>query len=227
MRSILFIITIGLCMACASETEQKSLDKVAEIYDATTSYSKGFNSSMGQETVRKFTAKVSGSKLIDSLNPNVTSGNIALIVFDGFTEDEKTKYQTVDVELVNSKGDTLDYSYAVDILSKLHKKSEVFHTFSSSLIERKASQIDAIRNQEHIPPPIGDQLVARMSEYSDDFGTLIAYEPFGIAEVSDAEGAAYQFQSYLVFSSGKKIPYLVVVDIVPGKDKLDGFKFFD
>jgi hypothetical protein len=226
MRTLLILLLAILLTACASETEQKSLDKIAEIYDATTSYSKGFSSSVGQETIRKFTAKVSESKLIDSLNPNVTSSNIALLVFDGFNEDEKSKYKSIDVQLINKNGDTMNYSYPSDILNKLHAKSKVFYQFSNGLLENDALKIDELRNEKQIPQPVGTRILANLSNYSNSYGSLVAYQPFGIAEASDDLGGVYQFQANLVFSSGKRIPYMVVVDTSPERDKLEGFKFF-
>ena len=227
MKKLIIVFTTVLLVACASETEQKSLDRIAEIYDAKTSYSKGFSSAVGTETVRSFTAKISESDLIDSLNPNVTSANIALLVYEGFEEDEKEKYKQINVEMVNKKGDTADYSYPIPVLSKLSSKSKIFVIFSESLMNSNAEGIDEIRNEETIDKPVGERVMNAMSEYKQKYGALIAYEPFGIAEVSDEAGAAYQFQSNLVFSSGRKLPYLIVVDTSPEKNKLDGFRFFE
>lgn len=227
MKKLVLIIATAFLLGCASETEKNSLDRIADIYDAKTSYSKGFSSSAGTETVRNFTAKISESDLIDSLNPNVTSANIALLVYQGFEDDEKGKYNFINVEMLNKKGDTADYTYPLDVLKKLNRKSEVYTTFSQSLMDSDAATIDNIRNENSIAPPIGERIIITMGEYKEKYGSLIAYQPFGVAEVSDAQGAAYQFQSYLVFSSGKKIPYLVVVDTAPDLNKLEGFRFFE
>ncbi len=227
MKKLLLIIATGLIVACASESEQKSLDRIADIYDAKTSYSKGFNSAAGKETIRNFTAKISESDLIDSLNPNVTSSNIALLVYQGFEEDEKDKYNNIFVQMVNKKGDTADYTYPVPVLKKVAAKSPIFVAFSEGVLKGDGGKIDEIRNTNTIPDPIGEQLMVTITKYKSKYGSLIGYDPFGIAELSDEQGTAYQFQSYLVFSSGKKIPYLVNLDTAPENDKLDGFRFFE
>jgi len=227
MKKLLLIIaTVGL-LSCASESEQQSLDRIAEIYDAKTSYSKGFSSSAGKETIRNFTAKVSGSDLIDSLNPNVTSSNIALLVYQGFEEDEKDKYNNIFVQMVNKKGDTADYTYPIPVLKKVAAKSPVFNVFSESVMKGDDGKIDEIRDPESMPDPIGERLMITITKYKDKYGTIIDYEPFGIAELSDSKGAAYQFQSYMVFSSGKKIPYVVNIQTAPEHQKVYGFRFFE
>jgi hypothetical protein len=227
MKKLLLIIaTVGL-LSCASESEQQSLDRIAEIYDAKTSYSKGFSSSAGKETIRNFTAKVSGSDLIDSLNPNVTSSNIALLVYQGFEEDEKDKYNNIFVQMVNKKGDTADYTYPIPVLKKVAAKSPVFNVFSESVMKGDDGKIDEIRDPESMPDPIGERLMITITKYKDKYGSIIDYEPFGIAELSDSKGAAYQFQSYMVFSSGKKIPYVVNIQTAPEHQKVYGFRFFE
>tara|TARA_R110002074_G_scaffold209113_5_gene378052 strand:- start:1763 stop:2056 length:294 start_codon:yes stop_codon:yes gene_type:complete len=87
----LFFIAI-LMVGCASETQQKGLDEVAEIYDAKVSYSKGFSSSLGKKTVKRFNVKLSDSKSLDSLPIAESSANIALTVFKNFDDDEKNSY---------------------------------------------------------------------------------------------------------------------------------------
>ncbi len=227
MKKLLLLSNLVLLFACASETEQKSLDRIAEIYNAKTSYSKGFNSSAGTETIRNFTAKVSESELIDSLNPNVTSSNIALLVYQGFEENEKDKYNNIFVELINKKGDTVSYTYPIPVLAKVHEKSEIFTNFSESVLNGDMAIIDEIRNTQSIPEPIGAKLQSALTSYKNSYGSIISYEPFGVAEISIQNETAYQFQSYLIFSSGKKMPYLVAVNIAPGHMKLDAFKFFN
>ena len=227
MKKLLLIIATIALASCASESEQKSLDRIAEIYDAKTSYSKGFNSSAGKETIRNFTAKVSESDLIDSLNPNVTSANIALQVYLGFEEDEKDKYNNIFVEMVNKKGDTADYTYPVPAIKKVAVKSPVFEKFSESVMNGDGAKIDEIRDTESIPEPIGERLMITITKYKGKYGSIIGYDPFGVAELSDDKGAAYQFQSYLVFSSGKKIPYIVNLNTSPENQKVYGFRFFE
>lgn len=227
MKKAIIISFAALCFACASETEQKSLDRIADIYDGKTSYSKSFNSSTGKETIRSFKAKISESKLIDSLNPNVTSANIAVLVYDGFAEEEQDKYTGVDVEMINMAKDTASYTYPIDVVKKVHGKSLIFKSFSESLIDGDAKTIDEMRSLESIPEAVGGKVLNSITNLKNKYGSLIGYDPFGIAEISDAQGTAYQFQSYLIFSSGKKVPYIVIVDTNPEKNKIEGFRIFE
>jgi outer membrane PBP1 activator LpoA protein len=227
MKTLTNLALAIILVACASETEKQSLDLIADLYGAKTSYSKGINASTGEETIRKFNVVVSESKLIDSLAPTVTSANIALIVYESLNEEERKKYDIIDVELHNLKNDTVAYTYPTEILKKLQVKTSGYYDFSQSIVDGNFHKLDAMRDVSELPKPFATSVKAYVNNAEDLYGDLRSFERFGIAEMQDDKGSAYQFQGNFVFNSGKKIPYTYVVDILENKDKLIGFKFFD
>ncbi len=227
MKPLLLFFATLLLIGCASENEQKGLDKIAELYNAKTSYSKDLSSSAGKKTIRQFNVKVSESKLIDSLQPTVTSANIALLVFENMSKEEKNKYTAIDVELVNSKKDTAGYTYPIKVLEGLSPKAKTFRTFSESIVNGNFNTIESIKNKKHIPQAIAKGLKINIESKEKKYGKVKNYQPFGIAEMKDEFGTIIQFQGFFNFSNGKKTPYLVVIDQVPGKDEMIGFRLFE
>ena len=225
--------TITLCLiamlfaACASDSEKKSLDKIAEIYDAKTSYTKSFNRSVGTETMKSFNVKVSESAMIDSLAATVTTANIAMLVYEGLTAEEKNNYTIIDVELVNAKNDTVAYIYPLDVLKKISDKSTYYKTFSESVMNRSYTKIDDIKNAKDIPDPIGETIAKKMAYLEQEYGALQGYKPFGVAEQKNAAGqTAYQYQGIFVFKN-KNIPYLVTANADPKIEGFVGVRFFN
>ena len=219
----LLALTLG---SCVSENEQKGLDYIGSLYDATTSYSKSFDSELGSETLKKFNVKVSESNRIDTLQPTVTTANIAWLMYESFTEDEKKNYTHVDVELISTKNDTASYYYPVGLLETLSKKATTFKAFSQSLVDGDYTKIDALKDSTIFPDPIATGVKNKIDQMEKQLGNLIGFEPFGIGEGKDEVGTIYQFQGYLVFEQGAYKPYLVVVNVAEGKDKIIGFKIF-
>lgn len=213
-------------LSCVSENEQKGLDYIGSLYDAKTSYSKSIDSELGSETLKKFNVKVSESSRIDSLQPTVTTANIAWLMYESFTEDEKKSYTHVDVELISTKNDTASYYYPLELLETLSKKSSTFKAFSQSLVDGDYIKIEALKNNAALPDPLVITLQNKITQMEKQLGKLISYEPFGIGEGKDELGTIYQFQGYLVFEQGAYEPYLVVINAAEGKDKLIGFKIF-
>lgn len=227
MRSTIYLCLLAICfIACVSENEQKGLDYIADLYDAETSYSKSFNNSVGTKAMKKFNVKVSGSARIDTLEPTVTTANIAMLMFESFTEKEKGNYTHIDVELINSKNDTAAYYYPVDILEELSTKSNSYKQFSQSLVDNKFEVLDEIKDATHIPNKTEDGLKSKIRAMEQRWGKLRSYEPFGIAEATDDMGTIYQFQGYLIFGNGVRKPYFTVAEAQTDNHKLIGFRIF-
>ncbi len=225
MKPLIYFAVFLFLIGCASETEQKGLDDIAKLYNAKTSYSKGFNSSPGQETVRQFNVKVSESKLIDSLAPTVTSANIALLVYESLTKSEQEKYNGIEVELVNLKQDTAAYFYPREVLEKISKKSILYKEFSENLVTRDFKKIVPLLSTEILENSnIISGIEGKIKGDSERFGKLISYSPFGISEVADADYVMLQFQGFLNYYN-KRIPYFVNINDETGNDIILGFRF--
>ncbi len=227
MKSYILITFLTLLLVgCVSENEQKGLDQIAALYDAQTSYSKSFNSEMGSKTMKKFNVKISESKRIDTLEPTVTTANIAMLMYESFTQKEKSDYTHIDVELINSKNDTASYYYPVAVLEKISAKSKSFHAFSQSLVDHNFKEVDVIKDHVEIPSSVASGLKTKISTMENKLGKLKSFESFGVAEATDEKGTIFQFQGYLVFDDDVRKPYFTVTDATIGKDKLIGFRIF-
>lgn len=220
------ILTLVLMMSCVSENEQKGLDYIGALYGGETSYSKSFKSESGEESTRTFNVKIKASERIDTLEPTVTTSNIALLMYESFTEEEKEDYTHIDIELINKKNDTAGYYYPVNVLKSLSDKSKSYKIFSQSLVDKDYDKIDEIRNPDEIKQTASAGLEAYIDALEKKHGDLIGYEPFGIAEGKDDKGIIYQFQGYLLFENGQYQPYLVVLDAAEGEERLIGFRIF-
>ena len=100
--------------------------------------------------------------------------------------------------------------------------------FSNALVSKNTASISDILDPSQInlkKAPI-KSIEARIAYLEKSMGRIVSFEPFGIGEMKDEIGTAFQFQGYLVFNSGKRSPYTVNTDAGNGKDKLIGFRIF-
>ncbi|MCW8981531.1 MAG: hypothetical protein OQJ83_09085, partial [Altibacter sp.] len=152
--------------------------------------------------------------------------NIALLVFEGLSEEEKKSYSGISVDLINSKKDSASYFYPSELLESLVTKSGNFKRFSESIVAGDFGKLDALKSDADIPISIGEGVKKTIKNNEMIYGDLIAYQPFGVSEDRDEIGEIYQFQANLVFEKGT-IGYFVNVDKAEGKDKVIGFRFFE
>ena len=145
MKHSIIIIGALLLVSCASETEKKVLDDIAEIYNGDVSYSKSFVSNES-ENRRSFNVVIENSIMIDTLPPKVTASSAALLVYNVLTKEEKDTYTDIEVFLVNKQKDTISTYYAIDILAPINEKAKIFREFSQRLIDKKFDQLDELKN---------------------------------------------------------------------------------
>jgi len=226
MKHIITILGVLLLLSCASETEKKVLDDIAEVYSGDVSYSKSFVSNESEKRTT-FNVVIENSEMIDSLAPSVTTSNTALLVYDALTQDEKEGYTDIEVFLVNKHKDTASYYYKMDILAPISHKVKVFKDFSQRIVAKNFDKMDELKNNAEIPKSIAVNIKNGLAQTEKKHGSVKGYFPFGIAEETDEIGRIYQFQSYLLFEDGYKLNYLVVIDVAKDKDKIIGYKFFN
>lgn len=226
MKQIITMLGALLLLSCASETEKKVLDEIAEVYNADVSYSKSFVSNTNEKRTT-FNVVVENSEMIDTLAPSVTTSNTALLVYDALTEDEKENYTDIEVFLVNKNKDTASYYYKMDVLAPISHKAKVFNDFSQRIVDKNYDQMDTLKSNADIPKSIAVNIKNGIAGKEKQHGSIKGYYPFGIAEETDEIGTIYQYQSYLLFADGYKLNYLIVVDVAKGKDKIIGYKFFN
>ncbi|HHC79116.1 MAG TPA: hypothetical protein ENK46_04480 [Flavobacteriia bacterium] len=226
MKTIYIILASLLLISCASENEKKGLDEVAALYNATASYSKGISSAVGKKTIKRFNIKLSDSKLLDSLPITESAANIALTVFKNFDKKEKNNYTELHVEFINSKNDTLAYSFPVRLLQRLLPKIKAYTIFSESIMSGDFERIDNYKNSDYIGVSVVESLKKYTTELTERYGDIVDYQPYGLVEVKDGKKSLARFLGFFNFSNGKQVAYSVTVDMPEGKEKIAGYRIF-
>jgi hypothetical protein len=222
MKYVLIFISSLLLYGCASDGLQKSLDEIVAIYEGKTSISKEINDSTGDKTIHNLKIIVQESALIDSIPPSNTSANIALMVYEGFKDSEKDKYDVIKVELLNLQNDTALFNFTMPVLNGLSRKSQTFKKVSESIVTGDFEAIDVLKYERAIPEPIGLKMKENFKNKEGKYGSLLKYEPIGILRDKNGPGAIYQFHGRFIFEK-MKVPYLLVLEVDETNDKFIGF----
>ncbi len=210
------LLNLSFCsmfiFGCASETQQKSLEKISEVYETKTSYSKGVVKNAGNPTISYFKVTVTSSPVIEKLVPEVASTNIALMVFEDLTDKEKQKLTHIDVEIVSSDGSSEKNLRRYSLLELENPKiqSEIFSQFSQKLIAQEYEEMiqlidpqfqredDASVIKNHI-----DKLIAKN-------GKITGFRRTGLGmRILENNEKRYEFIGLLVFENGVTGNYLV------------------
>lgn len=221
---LLLLITI-LLTSCISDTQQTGLDEISKHYNAKTSYSKGYNKTAGEETIKSFKIKISNSKMLDSLNPITTCPNIALMLYSKLTLEEQSAYTHIQVALKNKEGD-FSFNYEPKTLDIGLDQVDIFTAFSDNLMTQNykgmATQVD--------PKLMIKDLDKKIKNYFDilitEHGKIKKYTRIGFGSVNPKNGEKlFRFIGYLTFNDDYNRGYFVDVPMQIENNYIQGYDF--
>ncbi len=224
MKTNLTLILLSLFLhSCASDNEKKALDEVAKIYNATTSYSKNYSSSVGSKSIKEFNINVSNSSILDTLPKAPAASNIAMVTYNNWNDDEKKDYTSVNVALISKKKDTTKFKYDVSVLRDAAPKTKVFNEFSNSIVAKKYKALDKYKDDKFIPQSLAEFVQKNISKREKAYGVLEDFKPTLILEGNKKN--IIQPVGVLIFKNGKRVRFYTVFDREKGNNKIQGIHF--
>ncbi|HIP48150.1 MAG TPA: hypothetical protein EYG92_04185 [Lutibacter sp.] len=210
MKTILTILIFSLLFACATETQQKGLDEIANHYKASTSFSKGFQT-IDSKTLSNFKVQLSDSEMLDSLKSGVTLSNVALILFKNLTVEERKKYDYFYIEHIKKNSDTIKYIFTPNSLNAGLIQSKLFTDFSDKLLAKEyklaAKMLDPIYYQEESE----DSFTNYVTNLTNKHGEIMDYKRTGFGTIEPNKGELmYSFNGFLTFADGYKRNYIIM-----------------
>ena len=221
MKRILLLIAVaGALFSCVSENEQKGLDKIASHYNTKTSYSKGFKTNAGEKNTI-FTIKVGGSEMIDTMQNALVSSNIALMLYESFTPEERSEYNYLEVKFDKDSAKDNGSYYEPAVLSAGLDQAAIFSDFSDNLLTKNYEAIVSNLKPEYKTPQLANNLSNFMSNMSNQHGEIIDYKRVGFG-ITD-EGRLFHYAGHLKFRDGFVKSYFITASKQPNEDYLMGY----
>lgn len=224
MKTILIIISISFLASCASDTQQKGLDNIAKHYDATTAFSKGFNTK-NNKTTRYFQIIISNSKMLDSLRPDVTLSHIAMMLLSDLTEEEQDNYNFIKVAYINNSQDTIKYRYPIQVLKQGIDQVALFTEFSDKVVAEKYTDAVSMLDPLLLEKNTAIQFENYIKNLTAKHGKVIGYKRLGFGALSENGVDLFQFNGYLSFADYYKKPYIITMTKDVANDYIMGYNF--
>ena len=213
MKKILYsIISVLLLGSCASKNQKEALDEVARVYSAKTDFSKGFNKNAGQPAVNYFKIKVSGSPIIDSMEANKAAANIALMLYDKFTEAERKDYTYIEVEIVKNdpaqKG--ANRIFPIGDLAAPDQQVGLFKSFSNDILNQDYNAAASLIDSPYRKPASAGQIKDYITKFVKKEGKINTYKRTGFTLGTTDDGKRYYiFSGFFIFENNKHLNYYV------------------
>ncbi len=224
MKSILLLSVTILLASCMSKNEKKTLDVIANHYGAKTSYSKSYKKSSGKAKVNSFDIKVSGSDLLDSLDANIACSNIALMLFEGFSTEEKSKYTQIGVELNQNGSTTTDLVFTPDVLIGGLLQLSVFRDFSKMMLAKDYKGVVDRVDPKYLEEDVLPRFTKYVQNLTDEHGDIIDFKRVGYGKMTYPDGtSAFQFSGHFEFKDGYNRSYFVLTSTDKDNKHIQGY----
>lgn len=204
---ILLLLSVTLLSSCASENQQKALDEVAKTYNATTGFTKGFSND-----ITYFRITVADSDIIDDAQVVSAASNIALMVYDNFTEEERKDYTHIEVEISkkSNPNDKITRNYEVSTLVAPNKQAKIFDNFSNAVKSGDFQLMASLIDPQYRKAEDAETIKTYIQKFIDDNGKIIEFRRTGYGlRVFDNNTTNYEFTGIFVFENNKHLNYNV------------------
>lgn len=217
--SIYLAATAMLLFGCSEQKQETPKPTVASTYNATSTTDK-FTRGNGEKALK---LTVETNRMLDTIHPNVSSAQLALLGYINLSDTEKKELLSVDVEYMSNKQIINSYTYPFKAFEVLASKFEVFNQWSNHMVNKEYQSLDKKRSTEDVPNPIAAALEQKVKFLETNYGKPKGFKTFGLAEQQGQKGnRAYQFQAYLEFEK-RAIPYFFYIDTAKDKNQWLGF----
>ena len=211
MKSLFILLIAIFLVGCVSENQQKGLDDIAYHYDAETSYTKSYKNSAGSKKTTTFNVNVSNSKMLDTLRADITTSNIALMMFDSFTEDEKKDYTYLNVTLIKKAKDTVSYNFFPEVLNVGLDQVSIFIDFSEKLLAKDYKGIFNNIDPTIIESDTFSLFTNYLDQLTNDYGDITAYKRYGFGILKQKTGEELLgYSGILTFNNGFTKTYYII-----------------
>ncbi|UZR94924.1 hypothetical protein [Chondrinema litorale] len=219
-RILLLIAMVGALFSCVSENEQKGLDKIANHYNVKTSYTKGFKTNAGEKNTI-FTIKVGDSEMIDTMQHALVSSNIALMLYESFTPEERSEYSYLEVKFDKDSAKEDGSFYEPALLADGLDQAVIFSNFSDNLLTKNYEAIVNNLKPEYKSPQLANNLSNFMANLSNQHGEVIDYKRVGFG-ISNG-GSLFHYSGHLKFRDGFVKSYFLTASKQPSEDYIMGY----
>lgn len=204
---LLYSICLFILISCASETEQKGLTEIVNLYGGTATISKGASTSTSEGSKRYIEINIENSEVLNSdstKNVEMYFLNSIYLLYANQTKEERENYDSYQLEVENN-GRTFTFDASNKTLAAIHKNIEAV-VYTVNMIEEKKF----MEARKYFHP--------KMKGLSEDF---LRNSMKSIDSVAALNNSREKIEK----------PFIIGIEIVNGKteietEKTDYFKFY-
>lgn len=206
------IVSLCACGTDSNPSEEKATKEIHRIYLAETTFKDVFDGTIGEvENIDVKNVYVSQSGILDTLNINVSRNNIAAIVHEHLTDQEKELYSYIGVDISRKNKEKDPFTFSIDSAEKMNNAKKTAYLFAEKISNASYQDLESILDPGLNPSKTTKEIQDYFSEITASTGKIINHYYYGAGEGTFETKTYYSFLGTFVYGNGMTQNFFVNV----------------
>ncbi len=211
----IYLVCILLMYACgvdSTPSEEKTRKDIHRIYLAETTFKDVFDGTIGDiKNIDVKNVYVSESAILDTLDINITRNNIAAIVHENLTDEEKELYSYIGVDISRNTKEKDPFTFSIGSTEKMNNAKKVAYQFAEIISNASYQDLESLLDPGFDPKKNTKEIKEYFSEITASTGKVINQYYYGAGEGKFENKTYYSFLGTLVYGNGMTQEFYVNV----------------
>lgn len=227
LLSILLLSAILLSSCNSSTSEDDSFKKglnreLHRLYKTEASYKDVYDATLGKiEHMDVRNVYVNKSTILDTLNLNLSKTNIASVVYETLSPEEKEGFGYIGISIAQTDKGLDPTTYPLPALKSLDHSKQIAHKFGEAIKNKSFDEIVPIIFKEE---GISNSFEEYFNDTTEKFGDIVSYYYYGIGEAEYESKKYHSFLGKFIYSKG--VSQTFFVNIFQDGDSITAYNFY-
>ena len=197
------ILFICACGSDSNPSEEEAKKEIQRIYLAKTTFKDVFDGTIGD--VKNIDVKnvyVSESPILDTLDINISRNNIATIVHENLSDEEKELFSYIGVDISRKNKEKDPFTFSIKSAEKMNNAKKVAYQFAEIISNASYQDLESILDPGFDPKKNTKEIQEYFSEITASTGKVINHYFYGAGEGTFETNTYYSFLGTFVYANG-------------------------
>lgn len=214
-RPYIYLICLLFIYACGDDSnssEEKIKKEISNIYLAEATFKDVFDGTIGDiKNIDVKNVYISESTILDTSDINITRNNIAAIIHENLSDEEKELYNYIGVDISRNNKENDPFTFSISSTEKMNNAKKVAYQFAEAISNTSYQELESIIDPRLNPKKTAKEIQAYFSKITTSTGKIINQYYYGAGEGKFEEKTYYSFLGMFIYGNGMTQKFYVNV----------------
>lgn len=207
---IFCLLCLYACGSDSSPSEGKIKKEISSLYLAEITFTDVFDGTIGDvENIDAKNAYIAESSILDTLNINISRNNIATIIHENLTAEEKELYNYIGVDISRKNKERDPFTFSMNSIEKMNSAKKIAYQFAETISNASFQDLEPIMDPRLDSKKTVKDIQEYISEITASTGKVINHYYYGAGEGEYKSETYYSFLGTFVYGNGMTQDFFV------------------